>query len=158
MKTATKWTSWLGVGAIVLASVAGCGNDKNGNGSVADEGTKAVAGATDNASEAASNVADAGQNQVAGAGKAIEGAADAAVNTPKIKTALGANAAMGGSKIDVDTNGAANTINLTGMVKSDAQKKMAEAIAKKEAGANYKINNQLKVMAGGKMGAMKKGG
>ena len=70
--------------------------------------------------------------------------ANAAVFTPKIKTALGANAALRGSIIDVDTMSDGKTVTLRGTTTSNAQKTLAEAIAKKNA-PGFRIVNQLVV-------------
>ena len=105
-----------------------------------------MAGAADNVATATGNVADnatgAMANGVASTGNALTNLADAATMTPKIKTALGANAALKGSKINVDTLGSKDTIALRGTVTSAAQKSLAESIAKKNA-PGYKIANQL---------------
>ena len=164
---------WLAVGAIVFSSItiAGCA-DRNNNGqpdtlankneidkTAANAGNTAagVAGnVADAAGNVAGNVADAAGNAATGAGKALEGAVDAAGNTPKIKTALANNPSLRGSNIDVDTNGAANTINLKGTVKNQAQKTLAANIAQKAAGSSYKVNNQLKVSGGASATANKK--
>ena len=68
----------------------------------------------------------------------------AAVLTPKIKTALGANAALSGSQINVDTMLDGNVVALRGTTTSNAQKTLAEAIAKKNA-PGFRIDNQLVV-------------
>jgi len=157
-----NYGKWIGAGAIALAAlstIAGC-TDKNNNGQPDSPAT------TEQIDKTASNMANAASNHVEGAvnavsndatktGKAIEGAADAAVNTPKIKLALVNNPSLAGSNIDVDTNGEKNTINLKGTVKNAAQKTLAASIAQKMAGAQYKISNQLTV-AGGKSGMMNK--
>lgn len=69
---------------------------------------------------------------------------NAAVFTPKIKTALGANAALSGSQINVDTLGDSKTVALRGIVLHQAQKSLAEAIARKNA-PGFRIVNQLVV-------------
>lgn len=154
MNNIRKYTAWLGAGAIMITLATGCA-DKNNNGqpdSVATTGEIANTTATgidatgnvaSNMADGASNVADAAGNKMAGAGDAVAGAGDAAIYTPKIKTALGANAALAGSNINVDTMADTKTISLTGTVKSSAQKTMAEAIAKKNAPADYKVDNKL---------------
>ena len=70
--------------------------------------------------------------------------ADAAVMTPRIKTALGATAALRGSSIDVDTLGSTNSVALRGTVTTQAQKALAENVAKRNA-PGYRIINQLRV-------------
>lgn len=165
MNNIRKYTAWLGAGAIMITLATGCA-DKNNNGqpdsvattgevaNTAATGADATANVASNMADGASNVADAAGNKMDGAGtavangamaagEAVAGAGDAAIYTPKIKTALGANAALAGSNINVDTMAAEKTISLTGTVKSSAQKTMAEAIAKKNAPADYKVDNKL---------------
>lgn len=162
MKHTTTWMKWIGAGAIVLTGVAGCGNDKNGNGSVADEAANSVAGTADNVSQAGSNMAsgaanvaskadDVASNMATGAAKTVKGA----LNTGNVKTAIMASPAMAGSNINVTTKN--NMVMLEGTVKSAAQKTMAGKVAMKEAGAGYKVMNNLK-MGGGKMSGGKMSG
>lgn len=144
-----QWTKWLGAGAVVLASVAGCA-DRNNNGqpdSVATEGQ--VANAVDKAGDAASSVANqAGQAASRAAdsfGNVAKNLDDAATITPKVKTALGNSPVLKGSNIDVSTTD--QNVTLTGSVKNAAQSKLAEATAKKNA-PGYKVVNKLKVTGG----------
>lgn len=99
----------------------------------------------------AGNIGDKVEDAAKDAGKAVEGLADAATITPKIKTALAGNAALKGTTIDVDTQGSTDTVYLTGTVKSAAQSKAAQTIAAKNA-PGFKIKNQLKVAAGSAAG------
>lgn len=114
---------------------------------------QSVANGVENSGNAASNVAAAAGNQVAGAGNAVasgvgsagvavKNMGSAAVNTPAIKTALGASKAMAGSNVNVDTT--ATAVTLSGTVKSAMQKSMAASIAKSKAGG-LKIVNKLTV-------------
>ena len=125
--------------------------DSNGVDAMGNVASNA-AGAVDNSATAmgnvASNAAGATSNAVTSTGNALSNLADAATMTPKIKTALGAQAGLKGSNINVDTLGSKDSIALRGSVTSAAQKTLAESIAKKNA-PGYKIINQLKV--GGKM-------
>ena len=66
--------------------------------------------------------------------------------TPRVKTALGANAALVGSKINVETLAHNNTVVLRGTTVTRAQKELAGAIARKNA-PGYTIVNQLNVEA-----------
>lgn len=154
MNNIRKYTAWLGAGAIMITLASGCA-DRNDNGQpdsmatteeIANT-TKSGVDATENSLDAAGNNLDEAGTAVAntamGAGDAMSGAGDAAIYTPKIKTALGANAAMEGSKINVDTMADKKEIALSGTVKSSAQMTMAEAIAKKNAPADYTVVNQL---------------
>ena len=166
MKNIRKYTAWLGAGAIMITLATGCTNKDgdavpdatenvvDGAASTTENVADAMGNTASNMADGASNVADAAGNKMdqagtavantaMGAGEAVAGAGDAAIYTPKIKTALGANAAMAGSNINVDTIAGKNEIALRGTVKSSAQKTMAEAIAKKEAPAGYTVVNQL---------------
>ena len=73
-----------------------------------------------------------------------DNSANAAFVTPKVKTALGANAALRGSQINVDTTSDNKTVVLRGTVTSNAQKTLAEAIAQKYA-PGFRVVNQLVV-------------
>ena len=125
-------------------------NTTTAMGNAMSNGADAVSNGMDNAGNAMANgantAADATSNAVTNTGNALSNLADAATMTPKVKTALGANAALKGSNINVDTLGSKDTIALRGTVTSMAQKSLAESIAKKNA-PGYKIANQLK-MAG----------
>ena len=176
MNNIRKYTAWLGAGAILITLATGCANKDNdavpdATENVVGAGVEATGNMADAAGNTTSNMADAagnnldtannavsnsvdaaGTNMAQGAqdaGSAIAGAGDAAIYTPKIKTALGAQAALQGSDINVDTLADKKTIALRGTVTSAAQKTMAEAIAKKNAPADYTVDNQLKM--GGKM-------
>jgi osmotically-inducible protein OsmY len=122
-----------------LILAAGCA-DKNKNG----QPDSVAPGAAAQADKMAGEAAGAAKKAAGEAATAATNALDAATVTPAVKTALGQNAALKGSKIDVDTLGTKDTVALRGTVKSEAQKKLAEAIAKKNA-PHYKIANQLKV-------------
>lgn len=104
----------------------------------ADKAGDAVANAADNAGDAVAKAAD-------NAADAVTAAGAAATITPKVKTAIGANAALRGTTIDVDTLADKKTVALRGTVKTAAQKNVAAAVAKREAPADFKIDNQLKV-------------
>jgi len=145
-----QWGALLS--AVAVIGVAGCA-DRNNNGQPDSAATPGeVNKAVDNAGDATGNMVDAAGNKVGGAGDA----ASAALMTPKIKTALGQNASLAGSKIDVDS--LPEGITLSGTAKNATQKKVAGEIAKKNAPA-YKINNNIRVLGGaspmmnkGKMG------
>lgn len=165
MNKLRKYTAWLGAGAIMLTIAAGCA-DQNNNGvpdaagnvavatgntmsNMADAGGDTASNMADAAGntaavDATGNMADATSNAVAGTGSAITNLGDAMTYTPKIKTALGANAAMKGSNVNVDTLGSKDSIALHGTVTSKAQKTLAENIAKQNA-KGFKIINQLVV-------------
>lgn len=169
MNNIRKMGAFLGAGAVIF-SLAGCG-DKNGDGQ-AESPMKAdnVGGAVkDNLGDTANAVSNAGSaaagavskaagavgDAATGAVKSVGNAGETAAMTSKIKTAIGANAGLKGSNINVDTMADKNTVSLTGTVTSAAQKSLASAIVKKNA-PGYKIMDQLK-MGGGKMSGAKSG-
>ena len=118
-----------------------------------ENSAESVGNAASNAANAVGNAAvKAGDATVNAANKAMSGAKnldDAALMTPKIKTALGANAMLKGSNINVDTTD--KNVTLSGTVKSAAQKNMAGNVAK-QAAPGYAIKNNL--MVGGAMNKM----
>lgn len=173
MNNIRKMGAVLGAGA-VLFSLAGCA-DKNGDGQAESPVTSNPGGAVkDNLADtgnaiskagsavagAASNAAGAVGEAATGAVKSVGNAGETAAMTTKIKTAIGASAGLKGSNINVDTMADKNTVSLSGTVTSAAQKTLANAIAKKNAPAGYKIMDQLKMsggggkMSGGKSGKM----
>ena len=133
--TLKKLSALLGVVAVI--GVAGCA-DRNGNGQPDSPATGAEI------NNSLGKAGDATNNAVSGAAGAMKNVDDAAM-TPKIKTALGANAALAGSDINVDSKDSG--ITLSGTVKNPAQKSLAEKIAKQNA-PTYKITNNLKVTGG----------
>jgi osmotically-inducible protein OsmY len=170
MQKETRWISFVGVGALALVFAAGCtGGDQTGDGQTADSPEAAkiqknvdtAQNAAANAASAAGNTvansaAKAGQTVVNGAAKAGQATANAAHNTvagaknlddaatvtPTVKTALGANAALAGSNINVSTTD--KNVTLEGTVKNAAQKTLAVQIAKKNA-PGYIVVDKLKM-------------
>ena len=146
-----NYGKWLGLGAVVVTSLAtsGCA-DRNKNGqpeslATTEEVDKSVAGAGNTIANATDNAVDATANAAKTAGSKIENMADAAATTPAVKTALGANASLKGSNINVTTNN--NQVILSGTVKNAAQKNLAGSIATKN-GNGYKVVNNLRVAGG----------
>ncbi|HEX8549990.1 MAG TPA: BON domain-containing protein [Abditibacteriaceae bacterium] len=148
MKTETRWIKFAGVGALALVFVAGCaGSDQNGDGKATDSPEaanmqKVVDAAQESAKGAANSASNAISNAASNAAPAMKNADDAVTITPTVKTALGANAALKGSKIDVSTTD--KNVSLDGTVKTAAQKTIAGNIAKQKA-PGYQIKNNLKV-------------
>ena len=167
MNNIRKMGALLGAGAVIF-SLAGCA-DKNGNGQAESpmasnnvEGAvkdnlgdtaNAVSNAGSAVAGAASNAASAVGNAATGAAKTVGNAGETAAMTSKVKTAIGANAGLKGSSINVSTMADKNTISLDGTVTSEAQKSLASAIAKKNA-PGYKITDNLKTGGAGKSGKM----
>ena len=136
MKMTLKKLSAL-LGAVAVIGVAGCA-ERNDNGQPESPATGAeINNSLDKAGDAVGNAAT-------GAGAAMENVDDS-VMTPKIKTALGANASLDGSSINVTSKDSG--ITLSGTVLNAAQKTLAEKIAKQQA-PTYKITNNLKVTGG----------
>lgn len=65
--------------------------------------------------------------------------------TPRTKSALGANSALKGSMINVDAAPQNPLLTLSGTVKSEAQKQLAGAIARKNA-PGFTVSNRLRVV------------
>lgn len=159
MKKNSRWISVAGAGTLALLLVAGCtGADQDGDGNTADspEGA-AVQNAVDSTQNAAKNAGNAVANTAVKAGETVVNGAsqagnavansaknldDAATITPAVKTALGANAALKGSNINVSTTD--QNVTLEGTVKSAAQKTLAVQIAKKNA-PGYTVVDKLKM-------------
>ncbi len=78
------------------------------------------------------------------AAAAANRAADAAVETMDVKTALLADRSVDASRIDVDTDHNKKVVVLKGWVKTAAEKDAAGRIAVREA-EGYRVDNQLKV-------------
>ena len=126
-----------------LSNAAGQTGDAVAN-TAADAGAAVENGAAavgDSVSNGAAQVGDAAAGAASGAMNAAANVGDAAM-TPKVKAALGANASLNGSNIDVTS--VDKTVTLDGTVKNAAQKNAAEAIAKREA-PGFKVVNNLKM-------------
>jgi len=162
MNNIRKMGALLGAGAVIF-TLAGCADkdgggqaespmDANNVGGAVKDNLGDTANAVSNAGEAVaggvSNAAGAVGDAATGAANAVGNAGSAAATTAAVKTALGANAGLKGSKIDVDSS--ANTVTLKGTVTSAAQKNLATAIAKKNAGSST-VNNQLTIGNAGRM-------
>ena len=100
----------------------------------------AVAGAAKDVGNAAADAARATGNAVLEGGKA----ADAAMETMDVKVALTADSRVDASNINVDSNHVTKTVTLNGRVPTDAQKALAEDIAKAKA-TGYTVRNLLTV-------------
>lgn len=110
-------------------------------GGAVDATGKAVGNAAENAGEAVGGA-------VTGVAKETQDAAQSATLTPKVKNALVADKSINASTIDVDTSGENDTVVLKGMVRSEAEKKKAEQVARKvltDSGSTFKLRNDLAV-------------
>jgi osmotically-inducible protein OsmY len=132
-----KWVSvWTGVVAIAVL-VAGCGGQADRTASEVARGGGSMAGqASDAVRDAGSAVGDA----ILNGGRA----ADAAVETLDVKTALMADSRIDAGGINVDTDHVAKTVTLNGHVPNVAQKTFAEEIAVKKA-VGYRVENKLTI-------------
>lgn len=74
-------------------------------------------------------------------------AADAAVETMDVKTALMADTRVDAGDINVDTDHTSKTVTLKGRVPTAEQKAIAEQVAKDKA-AGYQVRNELMVGKG----------
>lgn len=130
MKTLSVWT-----GAVAIAALsAGC----NGADPVASEreGGGVVGQTTDAIQDAGNAVGDA----VINGGRA----ADAAVETLDVKTALVADSRIDSGDINVDTSHETKTVTLKGRVPTEAQRTLAHEVAVKQA-TGYRVENQLTI-------------
>jgi len=133
MKLVSVWT-----GAVAIAAVAaGCSGQAGRTDSKAARDNTSVAGqASDGVKDAGSTVGDA----VLDGGRA----ADAAVETMDVKSALIADSRIDTGGINVDTDHVTKTVTLNGHVPNAAQKRFAEEIAVKKA-VGYRVENKLTI-------------
>lgn len=133
MKLVSVWT-----GAVAIAAVAaGCsGQAGRTDSEAARDGTSVAGQASDAVKDAGSAVGDA----VRDGGRA----ADAAVETMDVKTALIADSRIDAGGINVDTDHVTKTVTLKGHVPNAAQRTFAEEIAVKKA-VGYRVENKLTI-------------
>jgi len=132
----TTLSAWVGAVAIVSIA-AGCGGQADRRTSETERDGRNMAG------QAGEGMRDAGS---AVGGAVMEGgrAADAAVETLDVKTALMADSRIDSGDINVDTDHTTRTVTLNGHVPSAAQKAFAEEIAIAKA-TGYRVENKLPV-------------
>ena len=127
---------WAGAVAMAVV-VAGCsGQAGRTDSDAARDGTGVVGQTSDAVKDTGNAVGDA----VLEGGKA----ADAAVETMDVKTALIADSRIESGGINVDTDHVAKTVTLKGHVPTAAQKTFAEEIAVKKA-VGYRVENKLTI-------------
>lgn len=127
------YRSRLWLGAVLLASAVACG----------DQGTRRA----DDAEKAGDRISDAAKDVTNDVGRAVGTAgqaADAAIQTADVKTALMADRRVDAGGINVDSDHTAKTVTLMGYVPTAAQKVIAEEIAVSKA-PGYKVVNELTV-------------
>ncbi|HUR20297.1 MAG TPA: BON domain-containing protein [Vicinamibacterales bacterium] len=140
MRRRTELTHWLGA-AVLAMTLSGC-SDR------AEQKASDTANKAGNAAEKAGNAtADAAKDAGSAVGNAVGNAgraADAAVQTMDVKTALMADKRVDASDINVDTDHTTKTVTLKGHVPTADQKKWAEEIAVAK-GNSYRVRNELTV-------------
>lgn len=137
---------WMGAVLVAAATSAAC-NDRAEReaDAAAREAGSAAERAADAAREAGRDAADAAVDATRAAGDAImEGgrAAEAAVETMDVKTALMADTRVDAADINVDTDHTTKTVTLKGRVPTAEQKAIAEQVAKDQA-VGYQVRNEL---------------
>lgn len=128
------------IGAVFAAALAlaACGNKGNGN----NANGNTTANDAQTTSQQAQNTGQQMQNQAGNAAhNAKVGASDTAI-TAAVKSKLLANSSTSGMDIHVETNH--GVVTLSGTVRSDAEKNLAERIARNTDGVTD-VTNNLKV-------------
>ena len=121
--------------ATLLVAATACSNTAKGVEKDAEKAGDNAAAATDKAVDA---TASGAANATATVGAAME--------TADVKTALMADTRVDAGDINVDTNKDTKTVTLNGTVPSDAQRKLAEEVAKAKA-PEYTVVNKLTIKA-----------
>lgn len=133
LKVLSVWAATVAIATVVV----GCSElaERTASDAMRD-GSNAAERAGDAAKDAGTAVGDA----VLNGGRA----ADAAMETMDVKTALMADSRIDSGDINVDTDHIAKTVTLKGHVPTAAQKAFAEEIAVKKA-VGYRVDNRLTV-------------
>ncbi len=116
--------------ATILTIATACSNTAKGVEKDAEKAGDQAAAATEKAADA---TASGAANATATVGAAME--------TADVKTALMADTRVDAGGINVDTNKDTKTVTLNGTVPTDAQKKLAEEVAKAKAPEFTVVNN-----------------
>lgn len=119
--------------AAILALATACSNTAKGVEKDAENAGEKVESATDRAASATATTAESASTGMG-----------AAMQTGDVKTALLADSRLSADNINVDSNGDTKTITLNGHVPTEAQKKIAEEIAKTKAN-EWKVVNNLTI-------------
>ena len=127
-----KLMKTIGLAAILAIGTA-CSNTAKGVEKDADKAGDKVEAATDRAANATAATTESASNSVG-----------AAMQTGDVKTALLADSRLSAANINVESNGDTKTITLNGHVPTEAQKKIAEEIAKMKAN-EWKVVNNLSI-------------
>ncbi len=127
-----KRINTLGVAAI-LALATACSNTAKGVEKDAENAGEKVEASTERAADGTANAtASAGNSMASG------------MNTVDVKSALLADTRISAVGINVESDDATKTLTLTGFVKNEGDKRIAEEIAKAKA-PEYKVVNQLTI-------------
>jgi len=139
---------WTGAALLAAAMSTACSDSTERR---AEEAARETGNAAERAGEAAKeagrDVATATSDAARATGDAVlEGgrAADAAVETMDVKTALMADTRVDAGDINVDTDHTTKTVTLKGRVPTAEQKAIAEQVAKSKA-TGYQVRNELMV-------------
>jgi osmotically-inducible protein OsmY len=139
---------WTGAVLLVAAMSTACSDSTERTAEEAARDTgNAAERAGDAAKDAGRDVANAASDAARATGDAVlEGgrAADAAVETMDVKTALMADTRVDAGDINVDTDHTTKTVTLKGRVPTADQKAIAEQVAKSKA-TGYQVRNELVV-------------
>lgn len=136
-------------GAVVAVAITAACSDRaerkadsaaTATATTAEKAGSAVADAAKNVGTATADAARATGTAVMDGGRA----ADAAVETMDVKVALTADSRVDASNINVDSVHVTKTVTLNGRVPTEAQKTLAEDIAKAKA-TGYTVRNMLTV-------------
>lgn len=140
MKRMNGASAWM-MAAMLSLGVAACGDasDRNRTDQIDNAGEQ-IEGAGRDAGEATRDAGREVGDVVGTAGRAT----GAALETVDVKTALMTDSRVEADDINVDTNHDTKTVVLKGMVRSAAQKEIAEDIARREA-EGYRVDNQLRI-------------
>jgi len=116
--------------AAILALATACGNTADGVEKDAEKAGDKIEAATDRAANATANSAEGASSSMG-----------AAMETGDVKTALLADSRISADDINVDSDGTLKTVTLKGSVRTEAQKTIAEEIAKAKAPEWRVVNN-----------------
>ncbi|MGE3706842.1 MAG: BON domain-containing protein [Vicinamibacterales bacterium] len=138
MKRMNGASAWM-MAAMLSLGVAACGDASDRNDEIDNAGDQ-IEDAGRDAGEATRDAGSEIGDAVGTAGRAT----GAALETADVKTALMTDSRVEADDINVDTNHDTKTVVLKGMVPSEAQKDIAEEIARREA-EGYRVDNQLRI-------------
>lgn len=142
MKRMNGASAWM-MAAMLSLGVAACGDASDRNDQIDNQIDNAGDQIEDAGRDAGEATRDAG-GEIGDAVGTAGRATGAALETADVKTALMTDSRVEADDINVDTNHDTKTVVLKGMVPSEAQKDIAEEIARREA-EGYRVDNQLRI-------------